>query len=377
MSDAPEAEDIEAADLPPDEPTEEERRELIELIGFDPYAEEAGESSASEDPDAEDDDEFFAIADAVRDLNARMDAIFREEDHPRAEDGKFGSGGGAAKRGTMQATKVEGGKRVTAAGKPLPKHIASLRIPPAWTDVRYNDSPEAALLVTGRDAKGRPTSIYSAEHSARQAAVKYARIKELAAEFNAIRNQNDANRKDPATRDLASCLSLIMATGIRPGSDQDYGADVQAYGATTLQGRHIRVGAGGKVRLDFVGKKGVSLSIPIEDDKLARELLKRKDKAGPKGRIFGEVNRNALLKYAHTLGNGGFRTKDFRTLVGTSTAMKLVERHDTPTDERSYKRQVRAVAVEVSNKLGNTPTIALQSYINPAVFAEWRMSAGV
>ncbi len=30
----------------------------------------------------------------------------------------------------------------------------------------------------------------------------------------------------------------------------------------------------------------------------------------------------------------------------------------------------------VATKLGNTPTVALQSYIAPEVFGAWRMAAG-
>lgn len=303
------------------------------------------------------------------------DAAFQEEDHPRDEDGKFTSGGGGASR-TMRETKVEGGKRVTAEGKPLPKHIASLRIPPAWSDVRYAENEDAHLLVTGKDVKGRRTAIYSASYSAAQAAAKYARVKELADEYETIWRQNENARKNPGTREAADCLALIMATGIRPGSTRDTGADQQAFGATTLQGRHVRVRAGGKVVLEFTGKKGVSLAIPVEDEKLAKMLLKRKEKAGPKGDLFG-VGRNLLAKYASSLDGGSFNPKDFRTALGTATALKAVASGKPPTDEKSYKRAVLAVAKEVSAKLGNTPAVALQSYINPVVFAEWRTAAGV
>jgi len=43
-----------------------------------------------------------------------------------------------------------------------------------------------------------------------------------------------------------------------------------------------------------------------------------------------------------------------------------------PKDEKTYKKQVLEVAKVISAKLGNTPTVALQSYIAPQVFAQWR-----
>ena len=35
---------------------------------------------------------------------------------------------------------------------------------------------------------------------------------------------------------------------------------------------------------------------------------------------------------------------------------------------KEFKDRVRAIAKQVAARLGNTPTIALQSYINPFVF---------
>jgi DNA topoisomerase IB len=37
---------------------------------------------------------------------------------------------------------------------------------------------------------------------------------------------------------------------------------------------------------------------------------------------------------------------------------------------------VKAVAVAVAQKLGNTPAVALKSYINPTVFSKWEIANG-
>ena len=66
-----------------------------------------------------------------------------------------------------------------------------------------------------------------------------------------------------------------------------------------------------------------------------------------------------------------FITKDERKKhKDGKTASKEYE-----TNEKEYKKAVKFVATAVSKKLGNTPTIALQSYINPATFAAWRAVA--
>ncbi len=305
------------------------------------------------------------------------DVDFKESDHPRAPDGRFGSGGSSKLKSSAkeshEQTKVVDGKRVSANGKPLPAHIASMRIPPAWTDVTYSADPKSALQVTGKDAKGRSQAIYSADFTKGQAAAKFARIKELNAKYDRVSAQNAKAQqsKDPKIKDAADCLALIMKTGIRPGSTAETGGAVKAYGATTLEGKHV-VEDDGKVFLRFTGKKGVALNIPVLDETLAKDILKRATKAGPGGKLFPVTSHALLLAHTHTLDGGNFKTKDFRTHIGTSTAFNLVNDHPAPKNEKEYKKAVKDVAKQVSSILGNTPTVALQSYINPTVFAQWR-----
>jgi phage-related protein (TIGR01555 family) len=253
-----------------------------------------------------------------------------------------------------------------------PDHVKALKLPPAWTDVKINKDPAAALQATGKDSKGRTQYVYSAAHRETQAGLKFARIRELSQKFDKVLSQNSDNMKsnDSEIADHAEVTHVIMKTGIRPGSDTDTKAEVQAYGATTLQGRHVSV-SGDKVRLRFTGKKGVKIDIPVTDPKAAAILKQRAESAGPKGRLFPNVTQQSLLEYSHSLNGGGFKTKDFRTLVGTQIAEAEVAKIKQPTSESAYKKAVKSVAAVVSQVLGNTPTVALQSYISPHVFAPW------
>jgi DNA topoisomerase-1 len=297
-------------------------------------------------------------------INARADdAAWEESDHPRDEDGKFAGGGGH-----VSATRGEGGKLEGA-----PEHIASLKVPPAWTDVTYAQDPGAALLVTGRDSKGRRVFIYSEMHAQKQAALKFARINELDQQFKTVAKQNAALAKTAGKRDVADCLGLIMAMGIRPGSDRDTKAAKKAYGATTLEGQHV-VTEGDTTYLRYTGKKCVDLNLPVPKA-WVKALQERADKAGPSGRLFGGVTDAMLREHVHSLDGGGFTTKDFRTHLGTSTATELVERMDVPKTQAEYRKAVMEVAKKVSSVLGNTPVIALQSYINPSVFGAWKAAA--
>ena len=295
------------------------------------------------------------------------------EEHPHSKYAReVGSRGIPPK--VQVSTKVVDGIRVQADGSALPKHLLALKIPPAWTDVVFNPDPNAALQAVGKDAKGRAQYVYSKQFQATQAEAKFQRVQELNQKFDEIRKQNEKNRhsSSPRTKDAADCLKLIMETGIRPGSDEDTQAAVKAYGATTLTGSHVvRTKEG--LQLHFTGKKGVDLKIPVTDPATVRMLLRRSREAGPDGKLFPATNGSHLLGYTHTMDGGNFKTKDFRTALGTSSALDEVNKLPKPKNEAEYKKMVLQVARKVSEKLGNTPTVALQSYINPVVFAQWQI----
>lgn len=275
---------------------------------------------------------------------------------------------------TGQFTNTPGGsknatKGMIAATGDLPEHIKSMKIPPAWKDVKYSPDPNANLLVTGRDAKGRMQYVYNAKYVADQASAKFGRVAALNSKFDMVQKQNNSNMKKGVEE--AFCLDLVMKTGVRPGSDKDTKAKKKAYGATTLEARHVVVDSKGKVTLQFTGKKGVEQKVEVSDASLASELKKRKQGKQPTDRVFNTSERQ-LSEYTKKLDGGGFHTKDLRTRLGTVTAAEAIAAIPVPKDAKSYKKAVKQVADIVSAKLGNTPTIALQSYINPAVFEIWR-----
>lgn len=315
---------------------------------------------------------------------------FREADHPRALDGRFSTAGtdktaadfskAPARRGAMmQAVRAGVGKdaKITLRnGRPAPDHIKPSMVAPDWKHVEVSLDPDAELLVKAVDNKGRIKSVYSDAHALRTAAVKFARVDEMIRQGPAIDREIQEARSDPKTREQADCAWLMSAQATRPGSKTDTGAKVKAYGATTLEGRHVIEDANGRVRLHFVGKEGVLHDHLIRNPELAKMLLARKRAAGDRGALF-KTSETAVNNFIGKLDGGHFSAKDFRTRRANLIAVKAMRRFQgMPKDDNQYKARVKAVAYQVSTVLGNKPAQCLESYINPTIFSVWQGMRG-
>lgn len=249
--------------------------------------------------------------------------------------------------------------------------ITALKVRPAWTDVKLNVDPEANLQVLGRDVKGREQYLYSAAHSEQAAAEKFERLKAFHASLPVIRKRmhRDIDMGGPDA-DIAQVLHLIDVTGFRIGSETDTGADVQAFGATTLLDKHVVVN-GDKIRFSFIGKKGVKISKMVKDERLARIIERRKRKTGKNDQLFPNVTDAATRTYLKKVSGEDFQVKDFRTHHGTAMALGMVKKMPVPKSKTEMTAQQKEVAKAVSEFLGNTPAVALKYYIDPAVFKYW------
>lgn len=249
-------------------------------------------------------------------------------------------------------------------------HAHGVRWPPAWTDVHVADRPEGVngMLARGIDSKGRQQYLYSAEHTERQAAAKWARLTAFAEHLDDL---DAALASDAPTDDAAAALALIRATGMRPGGTGDTKADKQAYGATTLLGSHVTLD-GGTARFRFTGKKGVDIDITTDDPTAIAALTARADRIGSDEPLF-TTSAAQVNAYLDRVTRPEFKVKDLRTVKANVTAARLVAARPTPPESpRERKRWINEVGDAVAAVLGNTRTVALASYINPVVFGPWQ-----
>lgn len=247
------------------------------------------------------------------------------------------------------------------------------KIPPNLKDVYVSEDPKAALYAIGKDAKGRSQYLYSAEHKGKQAAAKYARVKELASRVGKL---DDAIKRDAMTDDTAAATALIRHFGLRPGSDADTKSAKKAYGATTLQARHVRqYPETGRTTLSFVGKSGVKITVTTRDPSIFAMVEERlKTKSGTES-LFDTSGADVRAYMDSALGDG-FLPKDLRTLKANVMALDMVDTMRRPKTKTAFRKARNKVADAVSKQLGNTRAQSLQSYINPTVFAAWEAALG-
>lgn len=333
-----------------------------------------------------------SLAESVR--RANDSAEFKEDQHPRDKDGKFGSGGGSSAAATsvggaksklrISGGKVEGGHALTfEPGGPMeegkkvkgqwtapgvdPVRIKALAIPPGWSSCVIASDPSDDLQAIGHDAKGRPQYRYSEAFAQSQAAQKFERIKQFEPRAAAL-GEASARAMDSGD-DSAAAVRLMWLTGMRPGSEADTGAEKKAHGATNLRKDHVSV-SGDTVHYDFIGKEGVRIQNRVKDQTLA-DYISKKLKESKEGRLFN-TDETKAREFLKSVCGSEFKSKDLRTLKANQIAEMSVANTLAPKNEKDFRRAVNSVADVVSAQLGNTRVMALGSYINPAVFDRWR-----
>ena len=250
----------------------------------------------------------------------------------------------------------------------VPQSHKGIRIPPAWTDVELNIHPEHRQVARGYDKAGRRQYLYTAIATDINADTKHTRVKDFTKQMPMIMAKIKGNIG--TGDDNTDILYLISKTGFRVGSDKDTKAKVDAFGASTLRATHVSV-SGDNTIFNFTAKKGVIQQKEIHDRLLARMMRTRLANKMDMERLFN-TKPNAVLKQLRSYSNGvNYDVKDFRGHIANTTAQEWVGRLPKPINEATLKSAKKIVAEEVAKVLGNTPAVALNSYISPEIFAEW------
>src|SRR3954452_2438113 len=259
--------------------------------------------------------------------------------------------------------------------------IKSLAIPPAWRDVWINPDPKGHIQAIGTDAAGRRQYRYHDQWRVKRDAAKFDHVLEVARDLPELRAQvaSDLGRRGYGRERVLAAAARLLDIGVFRIGGEAYAAGDDpsgeaTYGLATLLREHVRV-RGAVMDFHYPAKGGIERSQRIVDDdtaKVVKSLLKR-DGDDPEllayrlGSSWHDVRSDDINAYLKEHSGGcEISAKDFRTWH--ATVLAAVALAGTPAKSRTGRRKAVVAAMkEVSEYLGNTPTVAKASYVDPRV----------
>ncbi|MCI4065351.1 DNA topoisomerase IB [Micromonospora sp. R77] len=268
------------------------------------------------------------------------------------------------------------------AGEPVrdPDALARLRdlvIPPAWQDVWISPYPNGHIQAIGMDAAGRKQYLYHPAWREKRDEAKFDHVLEVARRLPSLRERVEhdlTGRGLNRDRVLATVTRLLDMGMFRVGSDQYATGDDPTFGVATLRPEHAR-SRRGCVVFEFPAKGGIDQVRRIEDPELCRVLtnLRRRRRAAERlfgywdGRSWRDVRSDEVNDYLRDASGGEMTAKDFRTWHATVLAATELAVLGPQRSVTARRKAVAAVMRSVSELLGNTPTVARTSYVDPRV----------
>jgi len=229
------------------------------------------------------------------------------------------------------------------------------------------------IQATGLDAVGRRQYIYHPEWRERKDRVKFDRALQLAESLPAARRLVTMDlRSDGVTRErvLAAAFRMLDSGSLRVGSER-YTNENGSHGLATLLCAHVRVRKD-RLQLSFPAKSGKTWESEIVDEDLAAlvRILKRRGGnarllAYKEGRTWHPVTSADINGYVKERTGSDFTAKDFRTLRGTAAAAVVLARGGPQKTVAARKGVISTAMQDAAAALGNTPSIARKSYVDP------------
>ena len=274
----------------------------------------------------------------------------------------------------------EDGERIT--DNELVARITALVIPPAWKDVWISPDPFGHIQATGIDARGRKQYLYHPRWRERRDQEKFDDMIAFARSLPALRSvvEHDIALGDMSREQVLACAARLLDRGFFRIGSEEYKVTNETFGLATMLKSHVTID-GETIRFDYIAKESKRRVQAIVDPEVAAIVgtLKRRRGGGEELLAYKCDGRwcdvrspdiNAYLKAAtgHDISAKDFRTWGATVLAAVGLAV-TAPRHLSPT---ARKRAIVRAVKEVAFYLGNTPTVARNSYIDPRVLDRYR-----
>lgn len=257
--------------------------------------------------------------------------------------------------------------------------LRGLAVPPAWTDVWICVHHNGHLQALGTDDAGRRQYLYHPRWRERRDAAKFDHMLQFARALPDLRAHcvEVLEGRDGLDRDrvLACAVRLLDHGFFRIGTERAV-EDDDAVGLTTMHKEHVTVRSGDRLEFDYLAKGGkrrvAQLADPAVVDIVGR--LRRRRTGGHellayrRNRRWVDVTATDVNEYIKQHCGDDSSAKDFRTWNATVLAAVAVAINGAFESASRRKRAISRACREVAHYLGNTPTMARSSYIDPRVF---------
>jgi len=255
--------------------------------------------------------------------------------------------------------------------------IKSLKIPPAYTDVKISNNSLSKIQATGLDTKKRKQYIYHKNHTKKQSKIKFNDLMIFGKKIKRIRKDINNNifkcSKNSDLLKTKECiisiiLYLIDNCNFRVGCEK-YKKLYNTYGVTTLNKTHFKFNKK-SVYINFVGKKGVINKTKITNSNVCSIL-----------KILCHANKEFLFYYTDDKGNTyritekhiniflkkynkNITVKMFRTWNSNYILLKELLNYDIPKTEKEAKKNIKLSIKKAAAKLHHSSNVSKKSYLN-------------
>jgi DNA topoisomerase I len=276
------------------------------------------------------------------------------------------------------------GTEITDA-QPLAR-LRALAIPPAWRSVWIDPDPLGHIQATGVDSRGRTQYRYHQLWREQRDVQKFDHMLRFARALPTLRAatlQDLRHRRLDRSRVAAGAVRLIDLGLFRIGGEK-YAELDHHYGATTLEKRHVSVGRD-KAVFDYMAKEGKHRAITVTDPAVLTTIraLARSENhldglfCWQDGDSWRPLHSNDVSAYIAGRADGHYTAKEFRTWNATVLMALLLANAGTPTSARAASSTIKAAIREVADWLGDTPTVARASYIDPRIVSLYQTAGGL
>src|SRR6201996_2162575 len=260
--------------------------------------------------------------------------------------------------------------------------VRALVLPPAWRDVWISPDPRGHIQATGVDTRGRTQYRYHDRWREQPDAQKFAHMLRFALALPGLRDAtlHDLDQRHLGRDRVAAAAVRLIDLGLFRIGGERYAELDHHYGVTTLEKRDVTVGRDG-VRFDYIAKEGKRREITVTDETV-RPTVRALSRAGHDlDQLFAwehdgawrPLHSHDVSHYIADRAGAHFTAKEFRTWNATVLmALLLAGAEPAPAPEgRGRQRVITASVKGVAGWLGDTPTVARSSYIDPRLIARY------